>query len=811
MSIYNNSNINYTVIQKKLNINTKNKFIHFYFLTNNFILLNNINFINFFFIKKNRSLLIKKNHFFFKKFLNTRRLYFFFKKFIFKYKILYNFYYKLLFFKNIFFLKKKKISKNNFFSKYDFLLNFIFFKNWNYLIGGSISPFNWDSYGKKKWFRKSISLNLYKNNILFNKNTKKNIINKSIINKKFFINNYFYFTKNKNTYNSFNYLLKNSNYLNLISKKNYDWFFIKPYLFLNNYEINRNYLTYNNGFTLFLFRNYLRFFLNFKKKLFILKIKKTTDMFFKNNFKLNKFFCLKKFNQKFNLFYFNYNNNFNFLNYFFYKNNLFNNFFLSKKIKNLKKKMKSIFFFKLKLKTKMIKKNKILNLFMYNIKNKKIKAPSCFFLNKKNRVTRRLKKTWLIFNMLSFVLKKNKLNWYKKTFFFKSNFNFKNNFFFYKKFKKIYFNFFNFKNNFFFYKKFKKIFVLKNLNKFFFYSKEKTSFILNSYSFLLTTSNLINFFFKLNKNYSLKKIIFSFSYKNEIERFILKKYTKINVFSSNNNLNLNYYSYFNNINNSTYWNFFNETKTEAFFLLNQNFFYSKNWNFFNNSISNIISNAQDNSNFNIRRVRFKPGYMTMWREVRQVLKNSLSLNFNYQYRLTNYLNKYNKFVKFKSFLFLETSLLNILIKSRFFPDNTIINAFVDNNLVFVNGQSCSNKNFQIFQGDFIQLIIHLKYYILYKWILNLSLKKKNKLKKVTKKKINVQFSNDEKKKSNRLPNWILYNKNIHDDVSKYLEVDYFTLSIFIIYEPFLWNDINFYNIIDQKFSIINLYNWKYIT
>jgi hypothetical protein len=62
-----------------------------------------------------------------------------------------------------------------------------------------------------------------------------------------------------------------------------------------------------------------------------------------------------------------------------------------------------------------------------------------------------------------------------------------------------------------------------------------------------------------------------------------------------------------------------------------------------------------------------------------------------------------------------------------------------------------------------------------------------------------------------LPKWILHSKNIIDDVPNFLEIDYFTLSLFVLYEPFNWNDVNNYNLIEQKFSIINLYNWKYIT
>jgi hypothetical protein len=33
----------------------------------------------------------------------------------------------------------------------------------------------------------------------------------------------------------------------------------------------------------------------------------------------------------------------------------------------------------------------------------------------------------------------------------------------------------------------------------------------------------------------------------------------------------------------------------------------------------------------------------------------------------------------------------------------------------------------------------------------------------------------------------------------------------VLYEPFLWTDLNPYSLIDQRFGIINLYNWKYIT
>ena len=68
-----------------------------------------------------------------------------------------------------------------------------------------------------------------------------------------------------------------------------------------------------------------------------------------------------------------------------------------------------------------------------------------------------------------------------------------------------------------------------------------------------------------------------------------------------------------------------------------------------------------------------------------------------------------------------------------------------------------------------------------------------------------------KTKSHVYPDWILYEQNVEDDVSKYLEIDFFSLSILIIYEPFFINDLNLHNLYHVKHNVINMYNWKYIT
>jgi hypothetical protein len=69
--------------------------------------------------------------------------------------------------------------------------------------------------------------------------------------------------------------------------------------------------------------------------------------------------------------------------------------------------------------------------------------------------------------------------------------------------------------------------------------------------------------------------------------------------------------------------------------------------------------------------------------------------------------------------------------------------------------------------------------------MNWTNKKRLRLKRKSRKRAASYKHNDEKQRSRLLPDWILFNKHITEDVIKYLEVDYLTLSVFVLYEPFL--------------------------
>lgn len=811
-------------------IYNKNKFYskfnnlnHYFFLTNNLMLINNYSSLNFLtnnlnlFKKSIFSIFVKKNHYYRLNYILKFRKYISFYLYLNNYKFKFNSFFKFVLFNKLIKTSDKLFFNFKNFKKPSLYYNKFFYKNWNKLIGNFILPSTLDLFAKKKWTRKNKNFSFITGKFLIRNRKKMSFI---IRNKKIIINNFFYLNKLTplSNYSTLMYLIKNNINYSISRKNNYDFFLSRPYLFLNNFKIFKNLKKNSNFFLINSYKKHSRLFNSIRRFNRLNRIRNRNVFIFQNFFSVTDF--LSKSNR---------NKNFstikpisNWFSIFSVKNP--KPFFLNKKYQ--KRKTLYLWFALSSYKTRTLKKNKFLIPKHLNF----IKFLKFVRLSKKIKKSNLYVKTLNILKKLPSLFFKN-IIWSNNLCFLLPKFIFLN------KIKHLTFklNLFNFiwKNINIKFFKLKKIYlkrqskqrffhtsaIIKNLKKPFYISKTKTNFILEHYGFIFSNSSYINPSNKTNFFYNFKKNMFAFSYKNEIQKFILRKYTKTHF--SNNIINLvpnssffknTFFSSFQTFwSNDHFSNFILNKKSQLFSTILQNMSNKANWLYFNNQINYSLNNENDNINFNIKRVKFKPGYMTTWRDSRSILKTSLFLKIKYQYKLTNYLSKYKKFINFKTFLFMEMRLINILIKSRLFNDFSISNFFLKNNLIFLNGQLCSNPNIQIFCGDFIQLIINLKYYILYRWFLNLALKKKNKLKNVLKKKYNNSNHSDEKKKSYSLPKWILYSKNIIDDIPNFLEIDYFTLSVFILYEPFNWNDLNNYNLIEQKFSIINLYNWKYIT
>lgn len=719
------------------------------------------------------------------------------------------------------------------------------------------------------YFMREAKIRNFKKNkfkIFFKKKLK--LFTNDVLFKKFYLNNFFYFKRVNVHLRDLKFLIK----IKTTSKKKnaLNLQFTRPYLFLNNKIRLRKFFP---RFSVYKFyKKYSKIFRIIKKSRF--KFRNIRNLVFKNlNFKKKKifkfryrkiFFRYKLRKKRYSYFLFKNLNLTPFIK--ISKKKIKKPFkrtrYILRRI-HYKSKIKIFWFLFLKTRLRlrlltrirrklMFKKLKINN---FNRFNKYLLCnffknfdKRFFFFNIKRR--RRLKK--IIFHFfvnfiktykLKFKWKRKKANLLKlkhnsENFFFPNNLN-KNffNFFPYywtrRKMFKIYTNFiFIFKN---FLKLEKKIkfsnsFIYNKLKCPVYLTKNKLPFMFNKHGFLYMIEFMLpnNFFLRNVSN--LKKNLYSFSYKNDLHRYILKRYAKkysirkLNVFrnytkfkssalqffkkQNNTNFALIYLKHFNKFNNhkTNILNFSNQFSS----LLAAKLTFLKR-TFFENQLLSWTNYSYFDRDINIRRVRFKPGYMSLWRNARQAFQFSLNLKIKYQYKLTCFLIKYNKYVNIKTFLIAEMQLKNILIKTRLLPDYNVINLFFENKLIFVNNSMCYNPFFLTFVGDFIQLIVTYKYYILYKWFSNWELKKKIRLRRVSWRKMKSRRNTDDKQKSHLLPNWILFNKNAFNDVAKFLEVDYFSLSIIILFEPFLWSDINPHNFVDVKFGIINLYNWKYIT
>jgi len=99
----------------------------------------------------------------------------------------------------------------------------------------------------------------------------------------------------------------------------------------------------------------------------------------------------------------------------------------------------------------------------------------------------------------------------------------------------------------------------------------------------------------------------------------------------------------------------------------------------------------------------------------------------------------------------ELTLLRLLVNARFVLDLSSSSLMLQNQLVFVNGSQCSNPNLYLFKGDFIQLAVSLKYYIVYRWLYNYNFQHKLRLHKLSKSKSNKSRTDLSKQKSSHLP------------------------------------------------------------
>ena len=244
-------------------------------------------------------------------------------------------------------------------------------------------------------------------------------------------------------------------------------------------------------------------------------------------------------------------------------------------------------------------------------------------------------------------------------------------------------------------------------------------------------------------------------------------------------------------------------------------------------ITNKMYNSSTNSHFKtyttrtknsyelfLPRVKFKPGYQRLWRQSRKAMADNIGLKYIYQKQMTKYMLRLSRRVYSYSFAMSESSVDKAILYSRLLPDLKTINDFLSNGLISLNGWQINNLKSFVLQGDFIQLTISKWLSIYFRWLVTWAKVNKAKFKNLVFRKglaSSYKLMKQRKQRSQYVPLWVYNSRFDISDIKPNFEVDYFTMSSVMLYEPLL---IDYYtpdDLPDHRHYIYRLYNWKYIT
>ena len=211
------------------------------------------------------------------------------------------------------------------------------------------------------------------------------------------------------------------------------------------------------------------------------------------------------------------------------------------------------------------------------------------------------------------------------------------------------------------------------------------------------------------------------------------------------------------------------------------------------------------------RIKFKPGYSIIWRRVRALFKEVFFLKFKYQHRLTTHLFSYEHNI-FRKDMYRKTdnNIHLLLIRNKFAFDLSWSMELLENHYVFINGFMVTNPQTILVKGDFVQLLVHIKYYMIIKWRHSVSIIKKTRAYKFAKRKFRPKDIRMGADRNYTYPDWLLKLRFYDSEIPSFVEIDFFTLSFLVIYNPFVDSHTDPYVDYVGIPKVVRLYNWKYI-
>jgi len=211
------------------------------------------------------------------------------------------------------------------------------------------------------------------------------------------------------------------------------------------------------------------------------------------------------------------------------------------------------------------------------------------------------------------------------------------------------------------------------------------------------------------------------------------------------------------------------------------------------------------------RIKFKPGYSIIWRRVRALFKEVFFLKFKYQHRLTTHLFLYeHNIFRNNMYKITDNNIHLLLIRNKFAFDLSWGRELLDNHYVFINGFMVTNPQIIVVKGDFVQLLVHIKYYMIIKWRHSAAIIKKTRAYRFAKRKFRPKDVRVGADRNYNYPDWLLKLRFYDSEIPSFVEIDFFTLSFLVIYNPFVDSHTDPYVDYVGIPKVVRLYNWKYI-
>jgi hypothetical protein len=205
--------------------------------------------------------------------------------------------------------------------------------------------------------------------------------------------------------------------------------------------------------------------------------------------------------------------------------------------------------------------------------------------------------------------------------------------------------------------------------------------------------------------------------------------------------------------------------------------------------------------------QMKPGYLGLWRHYRSLFAKYSPLRYFRQRRWTNYFLSLKSLSGSPVLLSLEFSCLAILKSSQFFFLAADVTAALFAGCVYVNGIVVLQPTSQLYAGDCVQLLVSWRLLAYYATGYNYYIAMKHRLiPKMLATVSNMSAGFDNADFLQLLNKFSIGNF----DVPNYLEVDYLSSSIFVVYSPIFSFELSpVISAISPAFAM-RLYNWKYV-